>query len=108
MSDRPRRPVKSPARPRLRNQILFVFGILLLASGAFYTALVVATQIERIFFPGPQINLGPLAKLPGVQSVDTSSTDVVGGGRINILVMGLDRRPYEGSALTRTDTMVVV
>jgi LCP family protein required for cell wall assembly len=107
MPDRPRRRASSPARPKLRNQILFVFGILVLAAGAFYTALVVATQIERIFFPGNPINLGGLAKLPGVQSSDSPSTDI-GGGRINVLVMGLDRRPYEGNTLTRSDTMFVV
>jgi LCP family protein required for cell wall assembly len=107
MSDRPGRSRRSPARPKLRNQILFVFGILVLAAGAFYTALVVATQIERIFFPGNPINLGTLARLPGIQSSDSGSTDI-GGGRINILVMGIDRRPYEGNILTRSDTMFVV
>ena len=106
MSDRPRRSPRPPVRPKLRNQVLFVFGILVLAAGAFYTALVVATQIERIFFPGNPINLGTLAKLPGIQG-GTSDEDV-GGGRINILVMGIDRRPYEGNALTRSDTMFVV
>ncbi|HEY7268295.1 MAG TPA: LCP family protein, partial [Dehalococcoidia bacterium] len=32
----------------------------------------------------------------------------IGGGRINVLVMGLDRRPSEGDAATRTDTMFVL
>jgi LCP family protein required for cell wall assembly len=83
-----------------------VLGILLLAGGAFYTALVVATRIESIFFPGTQIRLpGILASAPGI---DKGESDVLGGGRINILVMGLDRRPREGQAPARTDTMFVM
>jgi LCP family protein required for cell wall assembly len=105
----PRRPAPRTPRPRpkLRNQVLFVFGILVLAAGAFYTALVVATQVDQIFFPDTQLKPGGLiGKLPGVDKGD-DSTDL-GGGRINILVMGLDRRPYEGNAATRTDTMFVM
>jgi polyisoprenyl-teichoic acid--peptidoglycan teichoic acid transferase len=110
MSD-PRRPGNLPrrntSRPRLRNQLLFVFGILLLAGGAFYTALVVATQIDHIFFPDREIKLGRLGNLPGIDKGSDSSD--IGGGRINILVMGLDRRPTEGSGTpARTDTMFVV
>src|SRR4051812_45736421 len=99
MSSRPGR--SSPARPKLRNQLLFIFGILVLAAGAFYTALVVMTQIERIFVPGTPINLGTLGSLPGVKSAPDASAAAsdIGGDRINILVMGIDRRPYEGSTL---------
>ncbi|HLF78434.1 MAG TPA: LCP family protein [Dehalococcoidia bacterium] len=110
MSEQPRRDAARPStrRPRLRNQILFVFGILVLASGAFYTALVVATQIDHIFFPGQEINLGSgLAKLPGIDKKPTGP-EAGPGGRINVLVMGLDRRKYEGAAPARTDTMFVM
>ncbi len=80
----------------------------MLAAGAFYTALVVAIQIEQIFFPGsPPLRTGVFSKLPGLEKGGEPSPDIV-GGRINILVMGLDRRPYEGNAATRTDTMFVV
>jgi len=105
----PRRPTPRAPRPRpkFRNQLLFVFGILALAAGAFYTALVVATQVDQIFFPDTQLRPGGLiGKLPGVDKGDDGSD--LGGGRINILVMGLDRRPYEGNAATRTDTMFVM
>src|SRR5690242_6319104 len=112
MSDRPTRPApsssqKRPSRTKLRNQLLFVVGILVLACGAFYTALVVATQVDKIFFPDSQIKLGgTIGSLPLIDS--GSSDGDIGGGRINILVMGLDRRPYEGQAATRTDTMFVL
>lgn len=107
MSDSSRGTPRTRSRPRLRNQLLFVVGILLLAGGAFYTALVVATQIDHIFFPDSEIKLGRgLDKLPGIDK--GTPAEVGGGGRINILVMGLDRRPREGNAPSRTDTMFVM
>ena len=110
MSEQPSRDAaRAPTRrPKLRNQLLFVVGILALAAGAFYTALVVATQIDHIFFPGQEINLGGIAtKLPGIDHKEAGASDI-GGGRINVLVMGLDRRKYEGQAPARTDTMFVM
>ncbi len=100
------RPRPSPRRPKLRNQILFVLGIVVLAAGAFYTALVVATQIDHIFFPDSEIRLG-LPKLPGIDSGESASATEISGGRINILVMGLDARPADGG-LGRSDTMFVM
>ncbi|MPZ47808.1 MAG: hypothetical protein GEU75_00555 [Dehalococcoidia bacterium] len=95
-----------PSRPRLRNQLLFVFGIVVLAAGAFYTALVVATQIDKIFLGGTDIRIaGGLPKLPGIDGGDSGE---LGSGRINVLVMGLDRRPAEGQSPARTDTMFVM
>jgi LCP family protein required for cell wall assembly len=113
MSNEKRRPASPPPRgrqrkPRLRTQLAFGFGILVLALGAFYTALVVATQIDQIFFPDSQIRLGGgLAKLPGVDSGDKES-EAGPGGRINVLVMGLDKRPFEQAQFSRTDTMFVL
>src|SRR5262245_39371741 len=112
MAQQPRRRAQQPppprSRPKLRSQLLFVFGIVMLACGAFYTALVVATQIDQIFFPGSELHIkaGPLSNLPGIDKGNTAgASEVGGGGRINVLVMGLDRRYYEGDAPTRTDTM---
>lgn len=98
----------SYSRPKLRNQLLFLFGILALAGGAFYTALVVATQVDHIFFPGSEIRLAGLPSLPGIDAQGTSSQQEIGGGRINILVMGLDKRPSDGDVPARTDTMFVM
>ena len=80
-----------------------LFGILVLAGGAFYTALVVTTQAYPIFFPGSSLDIGISA--PGIkdpEAVDSS------GRRWTFLVMGVDRRPYEGNAPSRTDTMFVL
>ncbi len=99
-------PRRKSSRPKLRNQVLFLVGILVLATGAFYTALVVATQIDQIFFPNGNLRApGPLGRLPGV---DNRTEAEIGGGRINLLVMGIDRRPIEGATLTRSDTMFVM
>ncbi|HXH23193.1 MAG TPA: LCP family protein [Dehalococcoidia bacterium] len=65
-----------------------------------------ATQVDQIFFPDGEINLGGLARLPGIDKAGDATE--IGGSRINILVMGLDRRPIEGSTLTRSDTMFVM
>lgn len=112
MSRRPRPEAQTPerrrpaSRPQAKNKILFIVGIFALAAGAFYTALVVATQIDQIFFPGNEIRLGSAFRsLPGI---DRGNTDQLGGGRINVLVMGVDVRPHEGNAPSRTDTMFVM
>jgi polyisoprenyl-teichoic acid--peptidoglycan teichoic acid transferase len=113
MSEKLRRdapPAKRPSRPSLRNQILMVFGILVLATGAFYTALVVVTQVDHIFFPDSEIRLSGLPSvLPGIDSEGTSGQQGrVDDRRMNILVMGLDARPSDGDAPPRTDTMFVM
>lgn len=71
-------------------------GILI---ASIWLALIVISRIDEIFLPGQ--NLSILPPLPGVQQDG-------GEGQINILVMGLDRRPHEGSAPTRTDTMFIL
>jgi LCP family protein required for cell wall assembly len=115
MSKETRRPASpSPQRrqrkPRLKTQLAFGFGILLLALGAFYTALVVATQIDQIFFPDSQLHIGNglVSKLPGIDSGEKGEGEAGPGGRINILVMGIDRRPNELAENSRTDTMFVM
>jgi LCP family protein required for cell wall assembly len=81
-----------------------VVGILVLAVGAFYTALVVTTQAYPIFFPGKHLDIG-VSGLPGIGGSEAAD---VSGRRQNFLVMGIDRRPHEGKAPTRTDTMFVM
>ncbi len=99
-------PKRSSPRPGLRNQALLVLGIIVLAVVAFYTALIVASRIDQVFFPDSQLNLGgALGKIPGVDSGDDNSS--IGNGRINILFMGVDARPADGK-LGRTDTMFVM
>ena len=122
MSDEQRREApparRRGSRPSLRNQLLMVFGIVALAAGAFYTALVVVTQVDHIFFPDSEIRIAGLPGvnvLPGIDAEGTSGEAAAaasggdrGGRRLNILVMGLDKRPRDGDAASRTDTMFVL
>jgi polyisoprenyl-teichoic acid--peptidoglycan teichoic acid transferase len=99
----------------VRNQLLMVLGIVALAAGAFYTALIVVTQVDHIFFPDSEIRIAGLPGVNGLPGVDAKGTSGEvsaagdqGGRRINILVMGLDKRDRDGDLPSRTDTMFVL
>ena len=100
---------QEPVPPRgghLGRRVLIAAVFALLAAGSFYVSFVIATRVDEIFAPGHGIQVpSVLSKLPGVQS---GESDSAGSSRINVLVMGLDRRPSEGKAPTRTDTMFVL
>ena len=74
-------------------------GLLLIAA---WLALVILTRIDELFLPG-ELDLGALTRVPGIEEAGEPPTE-----RINILMMGLDRRPSEGDLPTRTDTMFVM
>jgi LCP family protein required for cell wall assembly len=95
------------ARTSTSGQRAIIGGaIVLFAVLAAYLALVIITRVDSIFLPpGHQITLGPVGGvLPGVDSGGTSGSQE----RLNILVMGLDRRAREGDIPTRTDSLFVV
>lgn len=90
-----------PPSPRLRQRVLVgVAGVVIVLVAA-WLSLIVVSRIDELFFPGEGI--GGLPSLPGVAQ---------GGGdlegQINLLVLGLDRRPHETPEVTRTDTMFIV
>jgi len=82
-------------------------AVVVLAAVASYLALIIVTRVDALFLPGNEIQLGGLGGLPGVDSGGAGEGDLR-EGRINILVMGLDRRPREGEAPARTDTLFVL
>ncbi len=82
-------------------------AVVVLAAIASYLALIIVTRVDALFLPGNEIQLGGLGGLPGVDSSGADEGDLA-EGRINILVMGLDRRPREGEAPARTDTLFVL
>jgi LCP family protein required for cell wall assembly len=91
-----------------RGQRAFIgAAIVVFALLSAYLGLVIITRVDSIFLgPNHQITLpgGVGAVLPGVDANgDSGSKD-----RINILVMGLDRRSREGNIPTRTDSLFVV
>ena len=96
-------------RPRHRGQWspLLIFGIALFAAATFYFALIVATQADKFFLPGNEINLPGISSLPLVDNGQPGSASIE--ERLNILVMGLDRKVDEPKGdPSRTDTMFVV
>jgi LCP family protein required for cell wall assembly len=95
------------ARGRVQRNPLLIFGIAIFAAVAFYLALIVATQADNILLPGNELNLPGFNRLPGVDSGAPGAASIE--ERINVLVMGLDRRIDEPKDdPTRTDTMFVV
>jgi LCP family protein required for cell wall assembly len=92
---------------RAQRNPLLIFGIAIFAAIAFYLALIVATQVDDIFLPGNELKLPGLDRLPGIDSSSSEAASIE--DRINILVMGLDRRTDEPEdAPTRTDSLFVV
>ena len=92
---------------RAHRNPLLIFGIAIFAAVAFYLALVVATQADHIFLPGNELNLPGLSRLPGVDAGNPEAATIE--ERLNILVMGLDRRVDDPEdSPTRTDSMFVV
>lgn len=83
-------------------------AIILFAVASAYLALVIITRVDSIFFPGNQLTL------PGGSTVGTILPGVDAAGesgnqdRINILVIGLDKRARDGDGPSRTDTIFVV
>ncbi|GBD14801.1 Putative transcriptional regulator YvhJ [bacterium HR25] len=106
----------APRRPASRNSAgegsryspLVVFGIALFAMLTFYGVLAVASRLDDYFLPGNQLKLGPLGMLPGVDAGDEPEAATI-EQRINVLLLGLDRRPDDPpNAATRTDTVAIV
>lgn len=99
-----RTPPEHAAGTPLRQRFLVALTGLLILLAASWLALIIVTRIDELFFPGQGISVGGIVgSLPGVEEDGAGSDDP-----INILVMGLDRRPTEGQAPTRTDTMFVL
>src|SRR6266571_3775616 len=85
---------------------LLILAISLFAGAGLYAGLVVAFQLQPIYFPGQKPGLGALGSVvPGVGS-DPETADIQ--QRINILVMGLDlRRDEPDDQPARTDSIFV-
>ncbi len=93
-----------PSQPsggaQLRQRLVIAVAGLGILLAAIWLSLIIVSRIDELFLPGQGIS--GLPPLPGVDQEGDAE------GTINILVMGLDRRPDEGDAPTRTDTIFVV
>lgn len=88
----------APAGSGRQRLIVGLVGIAIFAAAA-WLALIVVSRIDDLFLPGQGISGIPA--LPGVEQNSEN-------GQVNILVLGLDRRPYEGNIATRTDTIFIL
>jgi len=106
--ERPRRPPPREERPRAKGRrynAALIFGIAAFAVAAVYAALVVVTWADNYFLPGNEIHLG--FNLPGVDNGENPAVADI-NQRINILVLGLDRRPDTPKETpSRTDTVFI-
>ncbi len=101
----------SPAASSKGQRVLIGAAVAIFAVVSAYLALVIITRVDSIFFPGNQITLGRVpggqalsGALPGVDDEGTSGNQ----DPINILVVGIDRRPRDGDSPSRTDTIFIV
>lgn len=81
--------------------------MLLFAAASAYLALVIITRVDSIFSPFQQVTLpGAIQSvpLPGIDSKGESGNQ----DRVNILVVGLDKRVGDGDFPSRTDTVFIV
>lgn len=95
----------APARSSRRQRLLIGGAALAFTVVAAYLALVIVSRVDQVFFPGNGISLGG-APLPFVQQDNGDSSGIT--EPMNFLVMGMDRRPNEGNAPSRSDTMIVL
>ena len=107
-----------PQDDRTDRQRLILSGLLLLGAFiALYAALIVFSRIDWMIAPSKQFRFGDAPvisigkfeiRVPIDPPLIDPGSDYSPKDRINLLVMGLDRRPEEGHACTRADTFFVV
>jgi LCP family protein required for cell wall assembly len=83
----------------LRQRVFVGIAGLAILLAAGWLALIIVSRVDEMFFPEG------ISNLPTLPGVDSGNGD---NSKVNILVMGLDRRPSEGDLPTRTDTMFVI
>ena len=101
----------TPARGMDRGRpIAFFVVLLLLTAGSLYGALAVLVRIDTLLLPGNAVALPHrLARLPGLEPAAADAGQPT--DRINILVLGVDRRPHHDPKVDgppRTDSMYIV
>lgn len=99
------------ARPR-PSAAFFALLILALALWAGYLVAVIAIRLDQVFIPGNELTLpAALKSVPGLSAAaapENSTAVTPATDRITVLVLGLDRRPSEGSEPTRSDSIFVL
>jgi LCP family protein required for cell wall assembly len=109
------------ARPGRVRLVTFTGCLIVLATLSAYLVVVIAIRLDRLILPGNELTLPPVfAVVPGLAAaVPPAETGADPRGpryrtvastadRITVLLLGLDRRPSEGTEPTRSDTMLLL
>jgi len=102
----------APPRRRLgRRLALFLVVLISLTAGGLYTATSVVVHVDNVVLPGVDVSLPkPVARvLPGLDADPTEGSP--GTERINILLLGVDRRPHHDPSVDgppNTDSMHIL
>jgi len=76
--------------------------------GSIYSVTMVATRLDDYYLPGNELNLGVLGNLPGLSNSQNPEAATI-EERINVLLLGLDRRPDDPPDIpTRTDSIAIL
>jgi LCP family protein required for cell wall assembly len=93
------------------QRLLFVLALFTFGLASMYTGVGLLARIYPALFPGKNLSdltsiggFKGLSQLPGITEPGAESHFTQ---RINLLIMGLDRRPVEGEIDGRTDTLMV-
>lgn len=96
------------SRGRTRQRLAVGLAVLVFTAVASYLALVIVTRVDSLFW-SDQIRLG--GQVGFLQRIGVDTEGESGGvcqDRCNFLILGLDRRPREGKAATRSDTIIIL
>jgi len=107
---RPRAGVRAYTRHSRTERVLFVFSLLLFGFSSVYTATVMLARVYPALFPGQTL---PLTRVPGLGSASSAigisnpDEDSVFNRRINMLILGVDKRPGYRDEGNLTDTIMI-
>lgn len=93
-----------------RQRLGFVFALLILFASSTYSAVSLLSRVTPALFPGHSLPVpSVLTDLPGPAAIITQpNPQSVFNRRINIVVMGMDLRPYDSELDGRTDSLMVM
>jgi len=88
------------------QRIMFVLALLTLGLASTYAGLFLLSRVTPALFPGQTLTLGGV-DVGGLPGINRPGRDSVFNQRINLLIIGVDKRPWEEEAGNLTDTIMV-
>jgi len=86
--------------------MLFLSALLTLLLASSYTGLWLLSRVTPALFPGQTLTF-PGVDVAGLPGINRPSKDSAFNQRINLLIIGVDKRPWEEEAGNLTDTIMV-